>query len=268
MPVELTADKVKAVWQSTTLVDQARNMIHSGNFSEGERLLKAAYSQRESALGQDDAGLADILDELGLCLLKANRLEEAVKQFKAALAILEKHFYPGHSGHAPVLEHLGDCYVRQGEYAEAEPLFKRALEIREKTMSGEHRTIFELIWKLSHIYQKLDKFQDAEAVLAKGLKQLDTPLGPIDEFRYQLAVVSASQGKDKEAETAFRQAIEGLEQRRDYGRLVHCLTSFAAFLKKAGQTSEAEKVSKRAHLLGDAFTNGDHDIFPATLLRA
>lgn len=261
-------DQVKNLSESASLFYQGRHKVQAGDYGQAETLLKNAFRLRELALGANDQGLADIADELGLSYLRSGRHEEAEQQFKTALAILEKNFYPGHARHYPVLEHLGDCLAQRQEYAEAEPILKRALEISEKTVSGEHRAIFELIWKLAHVYQKLEKFGDAEAVLAKALKQLDTPLGPIDEFRYQLAVILASQGKDKEAETAYRQAIEGLENRRDFRRLAECLESFAGFLQKTGQTAQAEKASQRARLVQQAYGASDHDIFPATLLRA
>jgi tetratricopeptide (TPR) repeat protein len=268
MATELSADKIKNLAEAGSQFDQAKLKVKAGDFPTAQALLQNAQRMRQLALGNDDPGLADIADELGFCYLESCRYEEANQQFKAALAILEKKFYPGHARHYPVLEHLADCLIRQNEYAEAEPILKRALEISEKTVSGEHRAIFELIWKLTNVYLKLEKYTDAEAVLAKALKQLDTPLGPIDEFRYQFAVISAALGKDKEAEAAFQQAIEGLQQRKDYKRLGDCLASFAEFLKKAGRLSEAETMSKHARLLQDAYRNSDHGIFPATLLRA
>jgi len=268
MPTELTEEQVRNLSQSSSQYLDARLKVQSGKPEQAEMLLKESFRCRELALGKDDQGLASIADELGLCYLAGGRYEEAEQQFKAALAILEKNFYPGHARHYPVLEHLGECLIARKEFAEAEPILKRALEISEKTMSGEHRAIFELIWKLTGVYQKLEKFSDAEALLAKGMKQLETPLGPIDEFRYQLAVVFASLGKDKEAEVAYRQAIEGLQRRSDYKRLADCLDSFAGFLQKSGQSSQAELASKRARLIRQTYGKSDHDIFPATLLRA
>lgn len=268
MSTELTAEQVRNLSQSSSLFLNARLKVQSGQHEQAETLLKDAFRLRELALGKDDQGLASIADELGLSYMASGRYEEAEQQFKVALAILEKNFYPAHARHYPVLEHLGECLIARQEYAEAEPILKRALEISEKTVSGEHRAIFELIWKLSGIYQKLEKFSDAETILAKGMKQLETPLGPIDEFRYQLAVISASQGKDKEAEAAYRQAIEGLHRRRDYKRLADCLDSFAGFLQKQGQASQAELASRRARLIRQTYGKSDQDIFPATLLRA
>jgi tetratricopeptide (TPR) repeat protein len=268
MSSELTAEQVKNLSEASARFLEGRLNFQSGQYEEAELLLKDAFRLRELALGKEDQGLASIADELGLSYMAHGRYEDAEQQFKTSLAILEKNFYPGHARHYPVLEHLGDCLTARQEYAEAEPVLKRALEISEKTVSGEHRAIFELIWKLAGVYQKLEKYSDAEVLLAKGMKQLETPLGPIDEFRYQLAVILAALGKDNEAEVAYRQAIEGLTKRRDYKRLTECLDSFAGFLKKIGQTSQSEEASKRARLIRQTYGKSDHDIFPATLLRA
>jgi tetratricopeptide (TPR) repeat protein len=268
MPTELTDEQVRNLSQSGSQFLDGRLKLQSGQLESAEMLLKDALRTRALALGNDDQGLACIADELGLCYMAKGRYEDAEQQFKAALTILEKNFYPGHARHYPVLEHLGNCLIGRQEYAEAEPILKRALEISEKTVSGEHRAIYEVIWKLTIVYQKLEKYSDAEALLAKGMKQLETPLGPIDEFRYQLAEISAALGKDKEAETAYKQAIEGLHKRRDYKRLADCLDSFAGFLQKAGQPSQSELASKRARLIRQTYGKFDQDIFPATLLRA
>jgi tetratricopeptide (TPR) repeat protein len=268
MPTELTEEQVSNLSQSSSRFFDGRLKLQSGQLEQAETLLKDAYRTRELALGKDDQGLATIADELGLCLMAKGSYEDAEQQFKDALAILEKNFYPGHARHYPVLEHLGDCLIARQEYAEAEPILKRALEISEKTVSGEHRAIFELIWKLTGVYHKLEKYGDAEVLLAKGMKNLETPLGPIDEFRYQMAVISAAMGKDQEADTAYRQAIEGLHKRRDYKRLADCLDSFAGFLQKVGKGGESELASQRARLIRQTYGKFDQDIFPATLLRA
>jgi len=125
-----------------------------------------------------------------------------------------------------------------------------------------------LIWKLAHVYEKLDKWTDAETLINKAIKQLDTPLGPAAEFRYRLAVILASLGKNDEAIAAFHQAIEGLQQRGDHPRLANCLESFAALLRKCGQEDEAKRISQRVQLIRRTWPNETIDIFPATLLRA
>jgi tetratricopeptide (TPR) repeat protein len=268
MSVVLSADQVKTLSHSSSLHDKARLNFQSGRYTEAKGQFEQSLKERKQALGDDDQGLAQIADEAGLNCLKLGEYKEAQKYFNDALAILEKNFYPGHFRHAPVLEHLGDSYLMQGQHAEAEPVFKRALEISEKTVSGEHRAIFELIWKLTSVYQKLSKFSDAEALLTKALKQLDTPLGPQAEFRYRLALIYEQLGKQSEASAEFSQALIGLEQRKDYHGLADCLESFARLLSKSGKANEAKEMNERVKAIRSTQKQRDHDLFPATLLRA
>jgi tetratricopeptide (TPR) repeat protein len=265
----LTPQQAQTLFQSESLLDKARTLMEKRQYQHAEVILRAALDKRMTALGTEDLGVANIIFEVGLLYESTAREEEAINLYAQAIAILEKVFYAAHGSLAPILEHQANCYLSQEKFAEAEPILKRALDIYEKTLSGEHRLVLDNARNLSLLYYKLGKLAEAETTLTKALKQLDTPLGPAEEFRYDLALVYVAQAKHQEAEASFKQAIAGFQSRKNYPRLAKCLDSYVEFLKAQNRKTDAEKVevlAKRMRLV--AKTMSQHNIFPATLLRA
>lgn len=265
---EQTPERAAILFQSESLLEQARECKGKQRYELAEALYKEALDKRLSVLGQDDPSIANVIFELGLLYESIGREEEAINLYEQAVSILEKAFYPGHGKLAPILEHQADCYIRLGKLLEAEPILKRAVEINEKTLSAEHRQTLESAHKLARLCQKLGKLTEAETILTKALKQLDTPLGPAEEFHYDLALVYAGQGKMMEAEKAFKEAIEGFKSRGNYGGLVKCLEGYAELLKTQNRKTDLEEVEAAAKRMRAAKYMGQRDVFPATLLRA
>ncbi|MGH9548120.1 MAG: tetratricopeptide repeat protein, partial [Terriglobales bacterium] len=146
----------------------------------------------------------------------------------------------------------------------------RLLDIVEKTMNGDHRYNFTTMHKLAFVYRTLKKYPEAEKLLLKALKTIDTPLGPCEEFKLDLALVCVDQDKNAEADTNFQQAINGFLQRKNYPRLAEALEAYAQFLNSQGRKEEAQQTEARAQHIRATNHTHEHpnDIFPSTLLRA
>lgn len=257
------------LYESETLCDQAHKALNNKQYSTAASLFDQAAKRREKALG-DDISVAKILDQLGVVYAQTGNWAEAEKTLTAALTMGEKALYAGHFWLAEICQHLAEMYIAQQKFAEAEPYAARALEITEKTLSGEHRTTLQNIQRLGMVQRKLDKLPDAEKTLTKALKHIDSPLGPLEEFKYELAMLSQAQNKLPEAEKAYKEAIEGFEYRSNLPRLAECLTSYAEFLKANGRANEADLILARATTARELSRDWKHsqDIFPSTLLRA
>ncbi|HEY9682230.1 MAG TPA: tetratricopeptide repeat protein [Drouetiella sp.] len=257
------------LYESEALVDQASLAAGKRQFSRAESLFEQAAKRREKAIGED-VSVAQILDELGAVQIALGKYADAEKTLTNALSMAEKALYAGHGLLVPFCQHLADLFILQSKWAEAEPYAARALEISEKTLSGEHRTTLQNIQRLGMVQSKLDKQAEAEKTLTKALKHIDSPLGPLEEFKYELAMLFQAQGKTAEAEKAYKEAIEGLEYRSALPRLAQCLTSYAEFLKANNRAGETEKLLERAKTAREASRDWHHspDIFPSTLLRA
>lgn len=267
---KLTPEKIAQLAESNHYHDQAAEHCRQRKYEQAAALYKQAIEARKKVMGEADHGRALLLDELGFAYLKAGQSDKALASFQEALSLLETLYYAGHYFLGPVLEHMGDAACNMSKWEEAEGDYKRALDIYDKTLSGEHRSTLVTMHKLASVLRNLEKYADAEAVLNKGLKQIDTPLGPAEEFRYELARLYEAQGKTQEAETNFKQAVAGFRQRRNLPRLGTCLETFAAFLAKSGRKEESEEIAHQAKMFKQMPRDEEkaEDFFPATLLRA
>lgn len=230
--------------------ERAVRLAATGNFAEAVTLLKDAVEMRGKALGEADAGVAVPLDHLATVYCRLKQYAQAEDSYKQAQEILEKAYYPEHAAVGPVVEHLAECYIEQGKLEEAEPLLKKVLEIHQKTSRGERLDILSATRKLIHLYQKMGKYADAEAVLKKALTTSDTPWGPVEDFLFDQAVNCQEQGKDAEAETAYKKAISAYRQRCKIEGLIQSLRSYAGFLRKLDRKSEADQAEAAADLIG------------------
>jgi len=270
MTENLTAKNRADLSESNQLWAEAKECLNHKKRSEAEALYKQAIEKRIAALSENDHTVSQLLDELGALYLLTGRVEPALAEFKRAIQLLEKNFYAGHYYLGPVVEHLGDCAVKEGKWEEAETQYKRALEIFDKTLSGDHRSVLITMHKYSTALRNLGKFADAETVINKALKTIDSPLGPAEEFRFELAMLYQAQDKNAEAEAQYKLAIEGFRQRRNMPRLGTCLESFASLLKKLGREKDAKAMLDFA----EQFVKVQHGyeeseaFFPSTLLRA
>ncbi|MDZ4834617.1 MAG: tetratricopeptide repeat protein [Candidatus Melainabacteria bacterium] len=263
------AENIALLYESQVLGSRADKCAARCDWNENERLLLLALEKWQNAVGSSDPSIGAILDKLGQAYLALNLIEKAMDAFGEAASLLEMDYHAGHASLAPILEHEADCFIRQQRYAEALPLLKRALEINEKTISSEHRSTLKCMQKLANLYSKLDRPVDAEGLLTKAMKHVDTPLGPAEEFRYQLALVYLQQNKHEEAIEQLLQAIKDFRQRHNYGRLSDCLVIYSNVLRQSGQLESADQVNANAGHYRElaAVSPYPQDIYPTTFLR-
>jgi len=257
------------LFPSENLLDEARAARHRGEKAQAEALYKKALDERIKAVGAADGSVGAYMHELGAFQLAIGNFAAAEETLKKSLEVTQTAYYAGHFALAPILDDLADLYLRQDNFTDAEPILVRQLDIVDKTVSGEHRLVYETMHKLAYVYRKLNKPADGEKVLLKALKTIDTPLGPVEEFRFDLALLYEETGKTAEAETNFKQSVEGFEQRGNYRRMADALLAYSAFLKKNGKNEQAAKTGELGARIREKH-GSDHtgDIFAATLLRA
>jgi len=257
------------LFPSESLLDDARAAKSRGEKVQAEALFKKAIEERTKAVGAGDGSIGAYTHELGACQLSHGDYAAAEETLKKALELTEKAYYAVHFALAPILDDLSDLYLRQDKFADAEPILLRQLDIVDKTCSGDHRLTFETMHKLAYVQRKTGKAADAEKILLKALKTIDTPLGPIEEFRLDLAILYEEMGKTAEAETNFKQAVTGFEQRKNYRRMADAVLAFGSFLKKNGKQAQAKKAEELGAQIREGHgSDPTGDIFSATLLRA
>jgi tetratricopeptide (TPR) repeat protein len=202
--------------------------------------------------------------------MRQDKVSEAQTTLSEACQILECAYYPEHGLLAPVLEHQADCLIKEGKYAEAEPILKRAKEIYAKTATMENRTTLGSIYKLVKLYLTLGKPAEAKAELQKAMNYVDTPLGPIAEFHYQLALAEIQLQGIAEARCLLQSAISDFKQRHNYSRVADCLEAYAKICRESGDIIETEESLTQADKYRRRGIQAPYpkDIFLATLLRA
>lgn len=264
-------------WQAVTTLTESDELtatgfkyVNAGRPQQSVPHFKKALELREKVLPAEDALVAAALDNLGWALHLSGNNKEAEEALNKALSILEKAYYADHAALAPVASHLGHVHGALNNLEQAEAMFKRAMDINGKTLVGDHHCIMDSTHNLAEVQRKMGKHADAEALLKKAMKGVDTPLGPIDEFLFDLALVYQDADKAGDADTTYKQAITALEQRSKPYRLAECLESYAAFLRKQNRAGEGQELEKRARSLRDEFkrSEGEYSIFASTLLRA
>ncbi|MFA6210250.1 MAG: tetratricopeptide repeat protein [Candidatus Obscuribacterales bacterium] len=258
------------LYEAIALERLANFAVDKQDWNEASRLYTESLCIRRAADGSSDATYALILDKLAAVLIEQGKLKEAMEYLNQALPILEAAFYPSHGSIAAILEHQGDCFVGESKFEEAEPLYKRAADIFISSVTMENRMALRALYKLGKVYISLSRAAEAKIALQKALKYVDTPLGPLAEFRYQLALAAIQLNEMSEAREFLHKAAADFKQRSNYARVADCSKSLANVCSQANETSEAEEWLRQSVLYEQMAVNAPypHDIFLATLLRA
>ncbi len=262
--------------ESQTSYFLALKLKQSHKYKDCIEHLIVAIEKRKQALTTSndqemiyDEQYAQLVTDLGDAYLHTNNTDKALENFNQAITILEKLFYPGHTKIAPVLNYLVDIHLANNDYEKACPQLIRLLEIYEKTMSGEHRLVLENAFKLAKVYFHLNKLDDCKKVMTKAMKQLDTPLGPIEEFQLLSAQVAIAENNLAEATKLILLAINNFEQRNIYSKLAICYDLYVQILVQQDKNADVQNIQEKAmHCHNLAKKVITPDPFSATLLRA
>lgn len=102
------------------------------DFMEAYDTWMKLLTMEEELLGFDHPDVADTLNSLGSCALKAGRTEEAETRLRRALAIRNDKLGKCHPAVARTLHELRKCLMMAGQTEEAKRLYEEALGIRQK----------------------------------------------------------------------------------------------------------------------------------------
>jgi len=259
-----------SMYEAQALESRADKAADKGDWNQASQLLLQGLLKRKAAAETTDPGYALVLDRLAESYMRQNKVSQAQTSLSEACQILESAYCPEHGLLAPVLEHQADCLIKEGKYEEAESILKRAKEIYSKTATMENRSTLGSIYKLVKLYMTRGKPAEAKAELQKAMKHVDTPLGPIAEFHYQLALADIQLQDIAEARQLLQSAIADFKQRHNYSRVADCLETYAKICRESGETTGADESLAQAEKYRQRGIQSPYpeDIFLATLLRA
>jgi tetratricopeptide (TPR) repeat protein len=174
------------------------------------------------------------LNDLGVLLIRLNKIDEAAKAFEQAIAIAPHIYYP----------HLNLAVIktRQGKY-------KEAVEILEK-IQKEHPRLSAIRTALADALMALNRLDEAEVHLRAALEEKSMLPHIKGNIYYQLGLLHNRQRKYEEAAQELESALKALPN----APRIHL--QLGAALVELNRLDEAESKLRTAYKLGGAQLGG------------
>jgi tetratricopeptide (TPR) repeat protein len=175
-------------------------------------LLERALSIVEKALGPEHTDLTSTLGSLASLYRKRGEPEKALGLLDRALAINENAFGPDHPNIADIEEDRAALFVMAGDNVQAHLCLERALAIYEQAFGPEHTKVAGIEEDRGVLFLNDGDHEKARLCFHRVLAIQEQANGPDSPAAllaiYNLACVSAMEGKKKEALQHLQLAVE------------------------------------------------------------
>ncbi|KXJ28343.1 nephrocystin-3 [Exaiptasia diaphana] len=221
---------------------------------------------------EPSAGMADILEAVGLFLKSLGLLSQAAPPQHKALEIRESTLDPDHPLVAQSLHHLAELYAHWGNFSAAEAFYKQAIEIIQNVFGAEHQALIKDLEGLSILYKKNEKYNLAEAHhkranvirrksaamtenqnMKKKILQLEevavgTASSEVAKAMNELGVLLYLQNNHDSAESFLQRSLDMREEvlGKDHPDVAQSLHNLAALYNDQKMCDKAEPLYKRA----------------------
>lgn len=237
-------------------------------YAEVERLWTAAE-------GEKSAGVADVLLQKAVILDQEKRSPEALAAAQRALAIRRSLFGADDRRTASALAAVASYQRGTGDEAQAEATLEAALAGVDRPDQKNGMAIVGALRPLATLYSSQGRHAEAAALYQRMLSLVQNdPLAPNRIYNEptvcdQLARELTAQGKNAEAESYFRQAVESVESQQGahHLNLGTPLMEWARFLVDQGKSDPAEKLLDRAAGIFEASGAGARPMLADALER-
>jgi tetratricopeptide (TPR) repeat protein len=153
----------------------------------------------------------------------------------------------------------GTRLADQGRYAEAEAAFRKSLALCEQSNCAD---VVALLSNTGMTLLRQDRLDEAAAMYRRALDVAGSGArsGDLAPVLNNLAGVRVAQGKFKEAEGLYRDAIQRWESQygKDHPHVAAGLNSLAVLLQSRGRLHEAERLLTRARAIEERRFPPDH----------
>jgi serine/threonine protein kinase/Flp pilus assembly protein TadD len=184
-----------------------------GRFEDAERVYAEALTLSEKRFGQRHALTYSAEGNLALAYKSLGKYSDAERIYLKHLAIERRSGHENHPHALVVMHNLAALYAAQGSFEKAEPLFQQVLAARRQKIGRTHPHTIMTQNALADLYEKTHEPPKAEQLYRATVDEARAKLGAdhldIRNACSQLGWVCEAQGKLTEAETAFRQLLEG-----------------------------------------------------------
>ena len=248
----------KSYPEPVCLSDLAHVYMEQHQYDQAEPILKRELRVREKAVGPNDPDLVNTIDRLALLYQTESNYSEAESLFRRGLAIRVKAFGIDNLKVAESTQALADLYRAQKRDAEAEDLLKQTIGIEEKVLRPSDSAYPTIAWTLTDLgslYEGEKKYAQAEPVLTRALTIYQSAASPnyfnIGDSLFEVAIVFAMEGKNRESESYFKQTLATMEKSLgpEHPHLAPVLEMYSGLLQRLNRVAEAEEMKTRANTI-------------------
>jgi serine/threonine protein kinase/Tfp pilus assembly protein PilF len=217
------------------------------DYTNAENYFREALTIKVALWGETNRSSASSMNDLGAVLVEQTKFSEAEPLLRKGLAIQIRLLGPEHPEIATSIQNLGVLLQYEGNCPEAEKWLRESLRMRIKLLGSNDLQVADSLTSLSFALGEEKSREEKEKLNLEALAIRKKHLGEVHPDIAQvwnnLGHVYQLEGKDAEAESAYRQ----------------CAEQWHKFLKD-GSVGEAYALINLASLLSDVrgdFTNAE-----------
>lgn len=144
---------------------------------------------------------------------------------------------------------LARAFTLQARAEEAESMFKRSLDILRRAYGAKSPELVQTMLDLGSIYESEGDHPAAMALYNQVLSINQSNFGPehpeTAHSLHRLARAKSNAGKQTEAESDYKHAINILEKHPDDGEMKTLLKDYADLLRKTNRLAEADEIERK-----------------------
>jgi CHAT domain-containing protein/tetratricopeptide (TPR) repeat protein len=154
--------------------DLAKSLAAIGDYRTSEGMYREALDVLNKRLDPNHEIVAQVLNELGMVLLRMDNIEEAASQFERAVDICRRVHGPGGVAEAAVLISYGNLFQETRDYAKAREYFAQATEIYRERM-GETSPLFAgALFQMARALTGQHEYAQARLLLIEACRILES----------------------------------------------------------------------------------------------
>jgi len=233
-------------------------------YPQMEAMARESLQVARSRLGEESAGVATSLSNIGDALMHQGKLGEAEKFNRQSLALKEKLFGKDTPEVAGALNNLALVLEDQGKLDEAETMQRKVLAMDIRLLGNENGKVAGSLGNLANTLLSQGKLAEAEILHRQALAMTRKFTGEehpvLAQAMIDLALGLKEQGKLAEAESLQRQALA--MRRKILGQehldVAHSLEKLASVLERQARFPEAEDTFREALAMTRKLRGNEH----------
>ena len=229
-----------------------RSLQQLAQFDRAKDAFDKALAIRTRAHGENDLGVARILNDLGSLYGHLEQNDQAIAAHSRALEIQQRLRGPEHVSVTNSLSGLAILHTRKKDFATALRMDQQVLAIRQKTLGDQHEATTAAIENVAWDLKGLDRADEARVHAARVLEVRKAKLGPdhpqLAFTHTLLGDLSEMEGKRDDALASYLEAVRIREAALgpDHPRTADALRSVGVVKLRAGDAADAHKYLSRA----------------------